>query len=766
MPCAGRQRLDNPVDLASEVVSSLLGLDPEPLIREARRRAGSEDWGPFLDAAETVAAEWGVLSREWREAAKAILLARIHAEAAGSWKRMAPLRGIEREVRWQALRLLYERYILRTADGLASETPDDMVRRVAGFVASAERIYGGDARGVEKAFYEIISSLRFLPNSPTLMNAGTRFPQLAACFVVPVGDDIDEILDAVKVSVWIFKTGAGTGYDFTPLRPRGSPIRGTGGTSSGPVSFMKLFDTVADVIREGGRRRAAMMGILHDWHPDLLEFIESKCSSRPSLENFNISVALHDAFLEKALRGGKWHLYSPAECSSLIGSTSEELEKLSAWCKPSASIDAAEVLNRIADCAWASGDPGVVFIDTINRHNPTPSLGKIRATNPCGETPLLDWEACNLGSINLARYVREGKIDWELLARDVELAVRFLDNVIDVSWYPDKRIERAVKRTRKVGLGVMGWADALAKLGVPYDSHDALFLADKVMEFIAYHARAASNRLAEERGAYPAFATSIHREGRFNFEPQVPAEQIYDPSKVSERARELVEDRPALDWEELRISMRRGTRNATVTTIAPTGSISIIAGASSGIEPFFALVYVRRSAMGAWVEVHPMLQRWLEENGLMREDILVDVASRGGGIRWAPWAPPELKRSMPTALEIGWEWHVRMQAAFQRWVDNAVSKTINMPSTATPNDVREAFLLAWRLGCKGITVFRDKSRPEQVLEVGEKLRAFIRKPPKIRRRKDRHVYSWMRIGKKEVMIVHEDYAGGCPSCDT
>ncbi|MEB3851470.1 MAG: adenosylcobalamin-dependent ribonucleoside-diphosphate reductase [Desulfurococcales archaeon] len=741
-----------------EGVASALGFDPAPLL--ARLEGGGWE---ALERLEAEVASWAALEPGLSRLAAALELAAIYEEATGSWRRSLAAGGFEARLSWQALRLLRVRYLLRGPGGRLAETPEGMLWRVASFVAEAEHAWGRFERA-RRLFHGLMASLRFLPNSPTLMNAATRYPQLAACFVVPLSDDMDSIMEALRVSAWIFKSGAGAGYDFSPLRPRGAPIGGTGGRSSGPVSFMRLFDALADVVREGGKRRAAMMGILHDWHPDVLEFARSKCGG--GLENFNISVAVHDSLMEALESGGGWRLYSPSTCPEAVASLSGELEALP--CEPAGEASPGDILGAVAECAWRTGDPGVVFVDTINRHNPTPALGRIHATNPCGETPLLDWEACNLGSLNLAAYVDEASrsIRWGELASDVEAAVRFLDDVIEVSWYPDKRIAEAVRRTRKVGLGVMGWADALAALGVPYDSHDALYLADKLAEFIAYHARRASNTLAAERGPYPAFPRSIHRQGRLNFEPQRPASLVYDGSRVSREARALVDDRPPLDWGELRAETRRGTRNATVTTIAPTGSISVIAGASSGIEPYFALVYLRRSTAGSWLEVNRRLQRWLGEHGMLSEDTLLEIARRGGGIRWAPWAPRELRDSLPTALEIGWEWHVRMQAAWQRWVDNAVSKTVNMPSTATPRDVLGALRLAWRLGCKGITVYRDKSREGQVLtSSAEEVREALRRPPEPLAGKDKRIYSWLRIGRHHIMLVHEDYSGGCPTCD-
>lgn len=762
---AGSLEYSDALNLIRKVLEEF-GFEHTKIVAKVEEQLASigekKSWDSVLDAALQLMAGWSALEPEWGKIASRLILERVYSEAG---KKFAAPKGIERRLDWKGLRLLTARYLLRNSEGRIAETPDELVERVSDYVALAETS-AGKYKVYRRLFYELISSLRFLPNSPTLMNAGTRYPQLAACFTVPVDDDTDSIFEAVKVSARIFKTGAGAGYDFTPLRPRGALIKGTGGRSSGPVSFMRVFDVAADTVKEGGKRRAAMMGILSVLHKDVFEFIESKCSNQ-DLENFNISVAVHDEFMKKALYGGGWRLYNPQECPRIVGALSGELKDIESQCKGVEVLEASRILERIAFCAWKTGDPGLVFIDRVNEHNPTPLLGRIHATNPCGETPLLDWEACNLGSINLESYVDvvNGRIQWDLLARDVELAIRFLDDVIEVSRYPDKRIEEAVRRTRKVGLGVMGWADMLARLGIPYDSHDALFLADKVMEFIAYHARKASTELAGEKGPYPAFQHSIHREGRFNWEPQVPASEIYREDRVSDRTRELVADRPPIDWEYLRGQMKSGTRNATVTAIAPTGSISIIAGVNSSIEPFFALVYVRRTSLGAWIEVNKHLQEWLRDNGLLKPEILEQIALSGGGIRRAPWAPKELKERLPTALEINWEWHVRMQAVFQRWVDNAVSKTINMPSTAEPSDVAKAFSLAWKLGCKGITVFRDKSREHQVLSVESTIKAVLERPPVIPKSKDKSHYSWLRIRKGEVVAVHEEYSGGCPSCD-
>jgi len=725
----------------------------EDLVAEARREVSGVG---FLDACEHVAMLWSVVDGRWGCFAKVLLLERIYAEAGREFR---GLRDFEARASYQALRLMYARYLLRGRDGRVVEAPNDALRRVAEFVAIAEARYGGEPRVWASRFYELMSRARFFPNSPTIMNAATRRPQLAACFVIPMEDDMASIMDAARVTALVLKTGAGVGIDFSRLRPRGDYIAGTGGRSSGPLSFAKLIDAVADVVKEGGKRRGALMGIVHDWHQDVESFIEAKCRDPRALQNYNISIGIHDRFMEAALSGGEWRLYNPRLCEAVRDPLSEDLDRARESCTPSRVVSAAELFEKIVECAWRCGDPGAVFIDTINRHNPTPSLGRIHATNPCGETPLLDWEACNLGSINLAAYVRRGRIAWDELARDVECCIRFLDNVIDMSWYPDPRIEEAVLRTRKVGLGVMGLADALIELGIPYDSHDALYVADAVAEFIAFHARKASNELARERGPYPEFHHSIHARGRFNWEPQTPASSIYDIDRVSERARSIVADRPSLDWEQLRREMMKGTRNATVTTIAPTGSISILAGVSSSIEPLFSLVYIRETAIGRFVEVPPKLATLLRASGRLSRETLLAIAR---GDKSALGSAASLFR---TAHEIDPEWHVRMQAVFQRWVDNAVSKTVNMSFTATKDDVKRVLVLAWKLGCKGVTVFRDRSRPEQVLVAGKELEDVLRSIPERVEERGRMIHRWFRIGKLEIMTVGESYSGGCPYCD-
>lgn len=756
-----------------------VGLSPEmslPLVKSAVETLRDRGVGDVVesevlaDAIEATMMAWSVFDPRWLEAAKSYHLYRLYKEVGRDPEDVHPR---DRLLSYQALRLLRSRYLLRDpATGRVVETPQEMFARVARTVAQAERLYGSseeEVRRIAQEFYELMSDLRFLPNSPTLMNAGTKLNQLAACFVVPVEDSIEGIFDALAVMAKLQKTGAGVGFDFSSLRPKGDPISSTGGASSGPVSFMKIFDVTAEVMKEGGRRRGAMMAIMHDWHPDVLEFIEAKCVDPDAFPNFNLSVAVHDEFMRRAVSGGEWYLVNPRECPEIMSAVKGEVVEIAKRCKNVRRVRAPEVFERIVMCAWASGDPGLVFIDRVNEHNPTPSLGIIRATNPCGETPLLEWEACNLGSLNLAKYVSraggEPVIDWHSLGKDVELAVRFLDDVIDVSDYPDARIAEAVRKTRKVGLGVMGLADMLVELGVRYDSDDAFYLVDHLMEFIAFKAKEASVKLAKERGPYPEFKRSRHANGWFNWEPQVDRQRVYDEGAVSQRVRRMVESRPRLDWERLREEVKRyGLRNASLTTIAPTGSISIIAGVNSGIEPYFALAYVRFTSVGAFIEVNKYLQQWMASRGLLTDENIRWLVS-SGSVMGAPWAPKELREVLRTAHDIDPLDHVRMQAVVQRWVDNAVSKTINMKAEASVEDVRKAYILAWELGCKGITVYRDRSKPSQVIAVGEELKKVLRKPPAAPRVRAKNVPLMLRIRKEEVKAVTEEYAGGCPSCD-
>ncbi|MFC1931232.1 vitamin B12-dependent ribonucleotide reductase [Chloroflexota bacterium] len=565
-----------------------------------------------------------------------------------------------------ALHVLQKRYLKKDKQGQVIETPEEMLRRVAQAIASAEIIYDpkADAKAKEEEFYQLTANLEFLPNSPTLMNAGREIGQLSACFVLPIEDSMESIFDSVKHTALIHKSGGGTGFSFSRLRPERDRVGSTGGVASGPVSFIRAFDTATDVIKQGGMRRGANMGILNIDHPDIMKFITSK-EDMTSLTNFNISVAVTAEFMEAVKAGTDYNLVNPH--------TKEVVDKL----------NAKEVFDKIVDMTWRTGDPGIVFIDRINKDNPTPHLGKIESTNPCGEQPLLPYESCNLGSINLSRMLRETngttEIDLARLAETIKIAVRFLDNVIDVNQFPLPQIAEMTRKTRKIGLGVMGFADMLLQLGIPYNSEEALKTATDIMQFINEEATNASVALGKERGVFPAFEGSI-----------------YDAP-----------DGPRV-------------RNASRTTIAPTGTLSMIAGCSSGIEPLFALSYTKNILDGArLVEVNPYFEEAARNGGFYSEELMQKLAD-GTHLSDINGVPEEIKRLFVTAHEITPEWHVRMQAAFQKSTDNAVSKTVNFPQEATREDVTKVYQLAYEAGLKGITIYRDRSRDSQVLTTGKK----------------------------------------------
>lgn len=557
-----------------------------------------------------------------------------------------------------AMTVLERRYLAKDASGRVVETPEEMFRRVASSVASAEGPYGGAAR-YEAPFFGLMASLKFLPNSPTLMNAGRRLQQLAACFVLPVGDSLESIFESVKHTALIHQSGGGTGFSFSRLRPADDIVGSTGGVASGPVSFMRVFNAATEAIRQGGTRRGANMGMLRCDHPDILSFISAK-DDPGELRNFNISVALTDAFMEAVEDDAEYALVSPR-----TGLSSRRLK-------------AREVFRRIAESAWRTGEPGVVFIDRIERANPTPAAGRFEATNPCGEQPLLDYEPCNLGSIDLSRMLRgDGggwAIDWEELDRTVRLGVRFLDDVIDACRYPLPRIEAMARGNRKIGLGVMGFADMLVRLRIPYGSHESLAVAEEVMGRISRTGWEESRALARERGPFPNIRGSVF-------------------------------DRPGAE----------PVRNATVTTIAPTGTLSIIAGCSSGIEPIYSLSYTRQVLNGVEIpETNRLIAEVAKEEGFYSEGLIEHVA-RGGDLTDRDEVPERIRKVLATAYSIPAEAHIRMQAAFQRHTDNAVSKTINLPPGAGVEEVLAAYALAYALGCKGVTVYRAGTRAGQVL---------------------------------------------------
>ena len=551
------------------------------------------------------------------------------------------------ELTENALKVLRARYLLKDEKGDVIETPEEMFERVAKTVASAENLYGSAADEWEEKFYTLMTDLKFLPNSPTLMNAGKDMGQLAACFVLPVGDSMNSIFDTLKNAALILQSGGGTGFSFSQLRPKADIVRSTGGIASGPVSFMRIYNTATEVIKQGGARRGANMGILRIDHPDILEFIKIK-RSEGELTNFNISVAVTDIFMDVLKNNEEYELINPRS-KVVVG-----------------KLKARVVFDEMVESAWETGDPGIIFIDRINMANPTPHIGTMESTNPCGEQPLLPYEACILGSMNLLKYVKNGKrhIDWDSLSIDIRTAVRFLDNAIDVNKYPIQAIEEMHKGNRKIGLGIMGWADMLILLNIPYNHKEAFSLARDLMRFARATAREASVELAEVRGVFHNFKGSI-----------------YD-----------------------HIGMPR-VRNATTTTIAPTGTLSIIADCSSGIEPIFALAYKRLILDAELYEINKYFFEIAKDKGFYSEEMEKKVIEKGH-LRGIKEIPNEIKKLFKTAHEIHPEDHIEMQASFQEYTDNAVSKTINMPYRSKKEEVARAFLLAYEKGCKGITIFR------------------------------------------------------------
>jgi len=584
-------------------------------------------------------------------------------------KQFLGVKSDELKLSVNAIQVLERRYLLRNPEGEVIETPIQMFKRVAKAIAAIDKKYDHFA-GTEEKYFEIMTNLEFIPNTPTLMNAGTKFQMLSACFVLPVEDSLDKIFDTLKYASLIQKMGGGTGFNFSKLRARGSIVGTTKGIASGPVSFMEIFDRATDVIKQGSKRRGANMGILRADHPDIIEFINSKLNENKFL-NFNISVSVTEKFMKAVIKNEKYELIDPR--------TKKTVKKL----------NARQVFELIANNAWQTGDPGIIFIDKINEKHPL--YEKIESTNPCGEQPLLDWESCNLGSINLAKFVSNGKIDWERLADVTRLATNFLDNVIDANDYVAKETETITKRNRKIGLGIMGWAEMLIQLKIPYDSQEALKLAEKIMEFIDYNSKIKSLDLAKQRGAAPSFRQSNYIKKGLNRKGK-------------------------LDWKRLNKEIKKyGLRNITTTTIAPTGSISIIGSCSSGIEPLFAVSYIREVMEGTKLsETNKLFEEEARRRGFYNTQLLHDI-SKYGSIQKIGGIPKDVKNIFVTATDIDYSWHVKMQAAFQKYTDNGVSKTINLPEEATKEDVKRAYLFAYKLECKGITVFRYGSKNKQVL---------------------------------------------------
>ncbi len=575
-----------------------------------------------------------------------------------------------------AKKVLEKRYLLKDDKGNVKETPEEMLKRVAKAVAKAEK-KKENRKKYEQEFYKSMIELEFLPNSPTLMNAGTKLGMLSACFVIPVEDSIKDIFEAAKTTAIIQQAGGGTGFTFSHLRPKGDIISSTKGAASGPVSFINLFDATTQVIKQGSKRRGANMGILNVDHPDIIEFVTAK-SRENNFTNFNFSVGISDKFMKAVFKNKEFPLINPRTG------------------KATGKIKAHELFDMICVYAWKTGDPGLIFLDTINKYNPLlKKLGPIEATNPCGEQPLYPYESCNLGSINLTRFVEHKKINWDKLKETIRISVRFLDNIIDINKYPLKEIEKITKANRRIGLGVMGFAEMLILMGIPYDSKEAVKTAEKLMKFINTEAIKASENLAKEKGEFPNYKKTDKKKKR---------------------------------------------RNLTITTIAPTGTISIIAGCSSGIEPLFAVAFVRKVMGGTkLIEINPYFEKIAKIRGFYSDEVIGQIA-RTGSIQNINEVPEDIKKLFKTALDIKPEDHIRIQAAFQKYTENAVSKTINLSNESTVEDVRNAFLTAYKMGCKGITVYRYGSKKEQVIylgtEAGREMINFLSADP--------------------------DFAGGCP----
>lgn len=633
-----------------------------------------------------------------------------------------------------AIKVLEKRYLKRDKDGNCTETPSDMFKRVAETIAKGDLNFGKSQEEVNqlsKRFYDAITHRFFMPNSPTLMNAGRELGQLAACFVLPVEDSLEGIFETIKNTALIHQSGGGTGFSFSRLRPKNSVVKSTMGVSSGPVSFMEVFNAATEAVKQGGTRRGANMGILRVDHPDIIEFINCK-SDNDKLNNFNISVAITDKFMDAYLKGEDYDLVNPQN-NEVVG-----------------RMCAKDVFDLIVDCAWRNGEPGVVFIDKMNADNPTPLIGSIESTNPCGEVPLLPYEACNLGSINLGLMMKEENgsmnVDWDLLEKTVRTAMRFLDNVIEVNKYPLPQISELVSNNRKIGLGVMGWADMLMKAGISYSSEDGTKLAGQVMEFIDYISKSESIELAKERGRFNNFKGSIYDRSNYLF------------NKFKGKSAGKISDDM---WAKLDSDIQKyGLRNATTTCIAPTGTISMIAGASGGVEPLFGLVFSRLIMDGTeMLEVNPIFKDYMLSHNLYSDNLMAQIA-KDGSLSHVEGVPNEIKRIFVTAHDIAPYWHVKMQAAFQLHVDNAVSKTVNFVESATREDIKEVYILAYKNNLKGITVYRNNSRQFQPMNLDTK-----KKEPKIEIKPiEKNLEPKVEENKEEYNPTGEIKTIKCPEC--
>ncbi len=819
----------------------------EAVLRETREEQVYA--ATLADRIERYMVEKGVYDTRWFEAAKRFELAHLYNDVygKGKWSSFHPR---DLELSFNALKVLEARYLLKDPETWRfKETPQMLFRRVAKAIASVEKRYGKSEdyiKQLEEEFYNLMSTRRFMPNTPTLMNAGTRLGILSACFVIPVRDSMttpegEGIMDALRAQALIHQHGGGTGFDFSELRPEYDVVSSSGGLSSGPLSFMRLFDVATDVVKQGGKRRGANMGIMHVWHADIEKFIVSKTGELRDvqLQNFNISVGFYDDFFYRVASDMEWYLVNPRKTDlsgrrdsrqyalvrarhymqddwvqevilgeleenggsialedSLIVTMNEALAIAKHEGGVVKTVKARELLQRIVEGAWDSGDPGFLNIDEINRRHPVWYLGKINATNPCGEEPLLPWEPCNLGSINLEKYVVEKdgipRVDWEALARDVRLAVRFLDNVIDANNPPLRQIREANLRTRKIGLGVMGWARMLIRLGIPYDSVDAIILAWHIAEWIAWNAYDEGVKLAREKEPFPAWNPKLYRwlhetlpyptpddYLRIAWEETGDARLREEPSS---RLKTIISEKPATDWQRVKEeALKHGLRNATYLSIAPTGTISIIAGASASIEPLFALAFVRQVAVGTFIEVEPLFLEELRKLEMDEPEVIETIAETGS-VSHLKWIPRRLRRIYRTAHDVDYVYHLLHQAIWQAWVDAGTSKTINMRHDEPVESVWNAYWLAWRLRIKGTTIYRDRSKSQQVIYFGIKKEEEEKKEEKQEeeevkpvtvvkpqeKARDKPQRKSLRLGKgkvKKLITVSETYAGGCPTCD-